>query len=698
MSEYIYPPMPEGIDEKVVQPSAAFKQEVFKVTGSIIFFLITYLVLLTVAIAMAAICAYGGFMLVVALPKFFTLMVGLGLVGLSLMVLFFLLKFIFKPTKTDRSNLTEITEAEQPELFAFIRRLTLETQAPFPKKIYLSDEVNASVFYNSSFWSMFLPVQKNLQIGLGLVNTLNLSEFKAVLAHEFGHFSQRSMKLGSYVYNVNQVIHNMLYDNDSYSQALERWANASGFFSVFASLTIKIVQGIQWLLQRVYAIVNRSYLRLSRQMEFHADAVAAYVTGSDHLITALRRVEVAAVCYNHLLSLYDSWLPANLKPTNAFQHHLFVMHHFAADNNIPVAFGLPQVTAQPTAFFNQSRIVVKDQWASHPSTADRQAHLQALNLKTEIVHEPAWRLFRNAATLQECLTQKLFEQVDFGDSPVLLDAEKFKVKFAQEIADNSFSKLYKGFYDSRRLTEFIPAAVATETEPLPAQTLDALLPDNLANLPARISGLKEDIATIGRIAKGETDVKTFDFDGRKYEKTSAGKVAAALAQELTQLETQLAQLDKQLFRFFFHKAQEKGKGHEITQSYTKLFAVIKETDTDLARYNKIMEELSRIFTSTLTVEQAQAIIDEVKIYEKGLKERLTQIVAAPAFAPFYTPNQQAKLEEFITQDKLYLDNFGFNNDALGELSTVLDIYVTVTAERCFRMKKEVLAQQLTFAG
>jgi Zn-dependent protease with chaperone function len=37
---------------------------------------------------------------------------------------------------------------------------------------------------------MFLPIKKNLQIGLGLVNSLNVSEFKAVMAHEFGHFTQ----------------------------------------------------------------------------------------------------------------------------------------------------------------------------------------------------------------------------------------------------------------------------------------------------------------------------------------------------------------------------------------------------------------------------------------------------------------------------------------------------------------------------
>jgi len=169
------------------------------------------------------------------------------------------------PTVTIINNrLVEVKKMEQPELFAFIKRLTREIGAPFPKKIYFSPDVNASVFYNSSFWSMFLPVRKNLQIGLGLVNAVSVSELKAVLAHEFGHFSQRSMKLGSYVYNMNQVIYNMLYDNDGYGKALDQWSNLSGYFHFFASLTVGIVKGVQFILQKMYGLINENYMSLSR--------------------------------------------------------------------------------------------------------------------------------------------------------------------------------------------------------------------------------------------------------------------------------------------------------------------------------------------------------------------------------------------------------------------------------------------------
>src|SRR5690606_38074555 len=161
-----------------------------------------------------------------------------------------------------------------------------------PKKIYLSSDVNAFVSYDSSFWSMFFPVRKNLTIGLGLVNSVNLSEFKAVLAHEFGHFSQRSMKLGSYVYNVNRILYNMLYDNTGYANMLQGWSSIHDVFALFTRLTILIARGIQAILSGMYGFLNKKYSGLSLQMEYHADAVAASVSGSESLVTALRRLEL----------------------------------------------------------------------------------------------------------------------------------------------------------------------------------------------------------------------------------------------------------------------------------------------------------------------------------------------------------------------------------------------------------------------
>src|SRR6201996_775174 len=216
------------------------KRQVYKVIGSIVLFMVVYLVLMAAATLLAIAFGWLGILLMINFRSFFGLIFGLGLIGAGISVIVFLVKFVFAVSKDENSQRVEVLEEEQPQLFAFIRELTMAAGTPFPKKIYFSPDVNACVFYNSNFWSMFLPIRKNLEIGLGLVNSVNVSEFKAVMAHEFGHFSQRSMRLGSFTYNVNRVIHNMLYENKGYTAFLQSWGNIHSYLSIFASLTVKI--------------------------------------------------------------------------------------------------------------------------------------------------------------------------------------------------------------------------------------------------------------------------------------------------------------------------------------------------------------------------------------------------------------------------------------------------------------------------
>jgi Zn-dependent protease with chaperone function len=422
MSEksFLYPATPVNVPFSITQPSAAFKKEVGGVMGSIVLFFIVYLLLFLLSIGLVIGCVYAGIAIIIHITSFIGIFAGVGVIGLGIMVFIFLVKFIFAVSRFDRSNSIEITEPEQPELFGFIRQVTKDTQTPFPKKIYLSPDVNACVFYDSSFWSMFLPVRKNLQIGLGLVNSLNVSEFKAVMAHEFGHFSQRSMKLGSFVYNVNKIIHNMLYENTSYSNVLGSWASVSDVFALFANITAKIAQGIQWVLRQMYAVINKSYMSLSREMEFHADAVAASVSGSKSLVTALRRIELADAGYNIALRKCDDLYKEKKISNNIYQNHKTVLKHLADEFKLAEDHDLPVVTDDFMASNNTSRINFKDQWASHPSTEDREKHLLQLSVDAEIVAEPAWALFRDKEQLQLQLTQKVYENATIDKKDVIV--------------------------------------------------------------------------------------------------------------------------------------------------------------------------------------------------------------------------------------------------------------------------------------
>jgi len=164
--------------EKItVNVSENFKKMASRAIFSIVVFIIVYILLLGLAVGLTVLCGYLGLSIIAARPSFITLLLGLGIASVGVFILIFLVKFIFKTHKIDRSHLIEITRHEEPKLFQFIQEIVDEVQTDFPKKIYLSSDVNASVFYDSSFWSMFLPIKKNLQIGVGLINSVSEDEF-----------------------------------------------------------------------------------------------------------------------------------------------------------------------------------------------------------------------------------------------------------------------------------------------------------------------------------------------------------------------------------------------------------------------------------------------------------------------------------------------------------------------------------------
>jgi Zn-dependent protease with chaperone function len=349
MNNLLYPPSPQDVDPLGLQPSQAFKKRVLAVVFSILLFFGLYLLLLGLAIVLALFCVAAGVWIIASIFNFISIMLGIGLIGLGIMVLWFLIKFVFKSNRRDVSNMLEVGEKDQPALFDFLKKLTAESGSPFPQKVFISPDVNASVFYNNSFWSMFIPVPKNLTIGLGLVNTLNMAEFKAVMAHEFGHFSQRSMKLGSYVYQVNQVMYNMLYDNDGYRKLLQGFADISGYFVIFARLTGYIISGIQFILQKMYGLINKQYLGLSREMEFHADAVAASVAGANHLVQALRKSEMGDAAWGTVINQYNAWVSENKRGENAYADQTEVIAYLSHYFKLPVQQnGIPDI---PDSFF-----------------------------------------------------------------------------------------------------------------------------------------------------------------------------------------------------------------------------------------------------------------------------------------------------------------------------------------------------------
>lgn len=670
-----------------VTVSAAFKKMTTKAILSVLFFLLVYILLILCGIGITVLAVLGGIAIIAAKPMFLTIMIGAGLLCMGLLVLVFLFKFIFVKHKVDRSHLVEITREEEPKLFAFIDEIVNKVQTDFPKRVYLSSDVNACVFYDSTFWSMFLPIKKNLQIGVGLVNSVSEIELKAILAHEFGHFSQKSMKVGSYVYSVNQVIHNMLYENDSYNSIAQSWGSVNGYFAFFTALAVKIVIGIQWVLQQVYNVVNISYRALSRQMEFHADAVAASVTGSKPLITSLLRLDLADHSFNTVLDYYGKKIPDSIATENLYSQQSFVMNFIATNSNLLVENDLPQLTPDFLNRFNKSKLVIENKWETHPSTEDRIKELERLNL--DVINDSkalAIGLFQDGLALQNKFTNKLFSSVTYSNAVVFHKNEEFFSEYKNDFFEKSFNDIYNRYYDNKNPEVFDVDSLIVESS---NKNLKELFSNSAVDLVYSSISLENDFNTLKEIAAGNYKIKSFSYDGHKMSSKNAQELINKLELELKRIKEEVFENDKQIYFYFLSLAKNQNKEEELKKHYRAIFLLDKNYDEKIEYYIKMLNASEFIYR-TCTVDVIEKNMREFKNEEEKFKNEIEKILEDNIYKKAITPEMRADFNKYLSEDWKYFNGNQYMEELLQLLSESLNNYQIVISRSFFQTKKELL--------
>ncbi|MCC6411593.1 MAG: M48 family metalloprotease [Saprospiraceae bacterium] len=675
-----------------IEISDSFKKMTARAIAAIVLFIVVYLVLLVLCVALTLACFAAGLGMIVAAPSFLTIGLGLGLAGLGFFIFVFVIKFIFKKHEVDRADLLEVSREQEPELFQFIQEIVDEVKTDFPKKVYLSSDVNASVFYDSSFWSMFLPIRKNLQIGMGLVNSVTEQEFKAILAHEFGHFSQRSMKVGSFVYNVNQVIFNMLNDNESMDTMMAKWASVSGYFSIFVALAVRIIQGIQWILRKMYDFVNLSYMALSREMEFHADEVAANVAGSRPLKESLLRINLASRAYHSVIDFYNNQVANGLKSPNLYQEHAFVMQFYAKTWGYPLNHHLPIISVSDLGKYNKSKLIIKDQWASHPSTEDRVEALDTLGITKEKVNNgPANTLFKNVEKIQQDITDRLFAGVVYESGATLFKIDEFQHAFVADFQNNDFDGAYNAYYDSRN-TVFLDVETLKNKEN--TTTFEHLFNNEKVDQVYEYVALENDIQVLEGIAKKAYDIKTFDYEGIKYKVNEAESLIPKLQTSLEKLSESIAENDRAIFVFFHSLAQKQGKEDVLLEKYRLYF----EYDKDYDRRYKIYFDLAKALefvNVTTPFEQISHNFTQIRPLEVRLKQELQSLFKNPWFVKEINPDTRTNFDNYLSQDWVYFKADAYEEDVLAMLFAANNDYRYLINRAYFLMKKDLLAFQIT---
>ncbi|MBM3980254.1 MAG: hypothetical protein FJ304_08210, partial [Planctomycetes bacterium] len=446
-----YPPQPENLPEGLADYPAAFKRQQKRLLAGLVLFLTLY-------IGAVLFFALFAFWCVWSFEHLFPIKV-IGL-AFSVLALVFLVKGFFKRPEGGRDGHVELTEDEHPVLFEFMRQLCDEVGAPEPNRLLVSADVNAMCIARTSLFSLFKEPKKDVLLGLGLVNAVNLSEFKAILAHELGHFSHVG-NTSNYVHIMQRVIRDMVQGED----VLDRLVSACKSSESFKWLGYAI-GGPLWLGRKVmfqaYKMIVRQELAVRREEEFHADLVAVSAAGSNASAHGLLRVRFAMQCFMQALRDLSVAMDHKLYTNDLYLHQDRAAPVVRRQKKEPT-LGLPPVIAHPTdgqniEVFDAEADEMEDgddtppMWRSHPCDADREKNAKRRFVPAVIDHRSPWLLFGNPADLRERLTYKFLRMVfKIPKNTELTDAVAVQKFIDNEHADTTYDPKYKGCYDDRPL-------------------------------------------------------------------------------------------------------------------------------------------------------------------------------------------------------------------------------------------------------
>jgi Zn-dependent protease with chaperone function/Flp pilus assembly protein TadD len=362
-----------------VKPDERLLRRVYQVIIAIssIYYYVSIPILIVVAIALTL----GGYYLLLSIEYFPYLGAVIGMLGLYSLIA--ILRGIFKrPRRVDPGRL--LLREEAPGLWALSDEVARKLETRRVEAIYITPAAEIAVTERGRILKKLRgKSQRCLILGLGVLSGMTQGQFQSILAHEYGHFSNRDTAGGNLAYQVQASIRSMAQGLVATNQDVGYnpvWLFINGFHRIYLRIT----------------------LGASRLQEVLADRYAVIAYGSQDFVEGLTHVVRQSLYFE---------MQASLEIQKAVDTHMQL------DN----LYALPAVEAdeakqQFEEKLKQTLERKTSSYDSHPSYQERielvrQIHGAAGSYGST---QPVWDLIPHADLLQREMTDIIQKRIAQG--------------------------------------------------------------------------------------------------------------------------------------------------------------------------------------------------------------------------------------------------------------------------------------------
>lgn len=267
---------------------------------------------------------------------------------------------------------TRLELAKHPRLRTLLAEVAKKIGTRAVDSVYLTPGTEVAVMQRGKRKS-----ERCLILGIAALNGLKIRPLKAILGHEYGHFTNRDTAGGAFALSVRKSLGATAFGLSTGGAAA--WYNPAWLF----------VNGF-----------NRVFLRISegasRLQEVLADRWAVFAYGADAFEAGLRHVIERSVRFDaHVGATLNEVVKRKLPLTN-----LYTYEPAEGTKEEDVAKAIEQALNRKASAYD-----------SHPSAAERFAIIRVLPNRTRRIEPdddaPVWSLFANPLELQREMTTQV---------------------------------------------------------------------------------------------------------------------------------------------------------------------------------------------------------------------------------------------------------------------------------------------------